>query len=103
MPQIRLQRPTAILFDINGTCANTTFVERILIPFFKKNFKNFVGKNFTNEQVQRDVRMLRKFAASNGLPEIPTEPVEAVKNGVEAVVNQMMEKDMENIALAQLR
>lgn len=106
MPQLRLHKPSAILFDINGTTANTSFVDRILIVYFKRNVKAFIINNWEHEQVQRDIKMLRKESAKNSsLPKISPDEGNpaAIQEDVEKLCNHCADHDIDFLALAQLR
>ncbi|KAI2801769.1 hypothetical protein RDWZM_000756 [Blomia tropicalis] len=104
MPQIRLRKPKAILFDINGTATYTSFTDRFLANFARRAVKSFLSINFNNEQIQRDIAMIRIDAKSNqGWPQVAAEGQEAIIADVEAIMNHCLDNDVDCLGLAQLR
>ena len=107
MPQVRLRKPKAILFDIGSTTTYTTFMDKTLAYHARKNCKNFLQTNWSNAQVVRDVDMARAAAAKNkekNWPQIPKDPPEAVWDAVAALMNFCLDHDDQDcLGLAQLR
>ena len=104
MPQVRLRKPGAILFDIGGTSTYTTFMDKTLAYYVRKNCRNFLSNNWTNGQVIRDVDMARAAAAKNkSWPQIATEPPDAVWDSVATLMNWCLDNDHDCLGLAQLR
>nr|XP_027200698.1 uncharacterized protein LOC113794764 [Dermatophagoides pteronyssinus] len=58
---VKIKRPKAILFDISGTVARESFVEKILQPYFKIAFQVYMDNSWLKDEWQD---CLRKLAAT---------------------------------------
>jgi len=104
MPQIRLRKPKAILFDINGTATYTTFSDRVLATYIRKNVRAFIHTNWGNAQVQRDLAMIKGACLANkDWPQVSIDSSEAAQDSVEKLVNFTLDNDADCMGLAQLR
>lgn len=106
MPQLHVRKPKAILFDVNGTVANTTFVSRILSGYLRRNIKPFLASQWTHPQLQRDIGMMRGVASAHSdWPQIApaTESPEVVQQSVETLVLFCLDRDIDFLPFAQLR
>lgn len=104
MPQVRLRKPKAILFDIGGTVTYTTFMDKNLAYYARKHVRVFLSNNWSNSQVVRDVDMTRAHASKNkGWPQVPKEPPEAVWDSIQSAMNFSLDNDQDCLGLAQLR
>ena len=106
MPQVRIQKPKAILFDINGTTANNSFCDRYLGLYIRKNVRGFLSVFWDHEQIQRDIRMMRIEVATNDqLPQVAPEGSEkaVLVDSVVRVVADALDKEIDLLSLAQLR
>ncbi|KAH7645625.1 enolase-phosphatase E1 [Dermatophagoides farinae] len=105
MPQLRLPKPRAIIFDITGTASNTTFVNRFLVHYLRISVKSFIGINWGHVQINRDINMLRKAAKSNpSWPQIPeTDSLELIQQAVSDLINFLIDNNLDCLAFAQLR
>ena len=107
MPQVRIQKPKAILFDINGTTANNSFCDRYLGLYIRKNVRGFLSVFWDHEQIQRDVRMMRNEVAEIPDQLSPVAPEGSEKNviidSVVKIVADSLDKEIDLLSLAQLR
>lgn len=69
MVQVKLPKPKAILFDLCGTATRESFVEKVLLPYFKAAFKSYIDSKWSDKSMQDDAKALAK--ASEGDSEAP--------------------------------
>ena len=106
MPQVRIQKPKAILFDINGTTANNSFCDRYLGLYIRKNVRGFLSVFWDHEQIQRDIRMMRiEVAEIEHLPQIAAESADkaVIIDSVVRAVAESLDKEIDLLSFAQLR
>ncbi len=49
MGQLKLPKPKAIIFDISGTAAKTSFIEKVLMLYIKSAIKDYVEEKWTEK------------------------------------------------------
>ncbi|KAH9406168.1 Enolase-phosphatase E1 [Tyrophagus putrescentiae] len=107
MPQVRLRKPKAILFDIAGTVTHTTFMDKVLAAHIRRNAATFVHNNWANGQIQADVELMRTAAAKNkSWPQIPpANDQAAVCDSVAKLANHLLDSsdNADCLGFAQLR
>jgi enolase-phosphatase E1 len=59
MGQLKLPKPKAIILDISGTAAKTSFIEKVLMPYIKSAIKDYVEEKWTEKQFIKDLERLR--------------------------------------------
>ncbi len=59
MGQLKIPKPKAIIFDISGTAAKTSFIEKVLMPYIKSAIKDYVEEKWTEKQFIKDLERLR--------------------------------------------
>jgi enolase-phosphatase E1 len=59
MGQLKLPKPKAIIFDISGTAAKTSFIEKVLMPYIKSAIKDYVEEKWTEKQFIKYLERLR--------------------------------------------
>lgn len=98
----KLKKPKAIVFDIAGTAAKHSYIDKMLLPYFQKHVRYYLEENWDTAQAQEDIERIR--AGSDG-PKIP--PKDGDKNAIlEAVVeyaNYCTEKKIEPSGYYMLR
>lgn len=73
MVQVKMKKPTAVIFDFSGTAARESFVEKYLLPYFKVAYKAYFDANWSKEECQADVKALAAVAARDSkAPKIDT-------------------------------
>lgn len=72
MVQLKMKKPKAILFDITGTVAKTTFIDMVLLPYVQKYCRNYFAENWNRKSAQSDINNLREQAKQD--PEAPKIP-----------------------------
>mgnify|MGYP002716572349 FL=1 len=55
---VKIKRPKAILFDISGTVARESFVEKILQPYFKIAYQVYMDNAWNKQEWQDCLRQL---------------------------------------------
>lgn len=105
MPQLRVTKPKAILFDVTGTASNTSFVERFLVTYLRKSVGKFIINNWSHIQIARDIDQLRKVSKENASwPDIPdTNKKEIISQAVSSLVGYLIDNKLDCLAFAQLR
>lgn len=105
MPQLRLAKPKAILFDVTGTASNTSFVNRFLVTYLRKSVAKFILNNWGHIQIIRDIDQLRKVAKENASwPDIPeSNNKEIISQAVSNLVGFLIDNNLDCLAFAQLR
>lgn len=78
MVQVKMKKPKAVLFDVSGTAARESFVEKVLLPYFKLAVKPYFESNWDQSPCSNDVVSLARTAAAQG-PEAPKIDLEASK------------------------
>lgn len=74
MVQLKVKKPNAVLFDISGTSARESFVEKVLLPYFKVAAKPYLENNWSKSECQEDVKAMMSVAKSDsGAPKIKDE------------------------------
>lgn len=69
---MKLKKPKAILFDITGTVAKTTFIDMVLLPYVQKYCRVYLEENWTRKAAQADINNLRAQVAQDAeAPKIP--------------------------------
>ena len=59
MANLKVPKPKAIIFDLSGTAAKTSFIDKVLIPYIKTNVKSYVEQKWTEIELTKDVERLR--------------------------------------------
>src|SRR5699024_3448585 len=103
--QIKVKKPTAILFDISGTAARESFVEKILIPYFKIAAKTYIENNWGKSEMETDAKALSKASVKDSeAPKIDTEaPKSQQIEQLNTYVQYCIDKGKDNKALAVFR
>ena len=78
MVQVKMKKPKAVLFDVSGTAARESFVEKVLLPYFKVGVKPYLEANWSQPTCVDDVQALMRAAAAQG-PEAPKADLAASK------------------------
>lgn len=105
MVQLRLKKPKALLFDISGTVAKTSFIDKVLLPYISANFKTYMNENWGSNAVRIDVENLRREAGGDA----KAPKVSANGNKDEVIdtcaeyVNYCVDANIENKAIILLR
>lgn len=58
--QVTMNRPMAILLDIEGTISDIKFVSHILLPFTKNNVRKYFDEMFDRPECQEMIERLRE-------------------------------------------
>ncbi|OTF73016.1 enolase-phosphatase E-1-like protein [Euroglyphus maynei] len=62
MVQVKVKKPNAVLFDIAGTVARESFVEKLLIPYFKVAYRVYLENNWSKSECKDAVKKLAEAA-----------------------------------------
>ncbi|KAH9412750.1 enolase-phosphatase E1-like [Dermatophagoides pteronyssinus] len=62
MVQVKIKKPNAVLFDIAGTVARESFVEKLLIPYFKVAYRVYLENNWAKQECKDAVKKLAEAA-----------------------------------------
>ncbi|KAF7494124.1 Enolase-phosphatase E1 [Sarcoptes scabiei] len=62
MVVIKVKKPKAVLFDISGTVARESFVEKILIPYFKIAHRVYMENTWQKPECQECIKQLAEMA-----------------------------------------
>ncbi|KAH7640102.1 enolase-phosphatase E1 [Dermatophagoides farinae] len=62
MVQVKVKKPNAVLFDIAGTVARESFVEKLLIPYFKVAYRVYLENNWSKPECAEAVKKLAEAA-----------------------------------------
>lgn len=105
VPILKVKRPRAILFDIIGTIAKTSFIDRTLLPYIRTHIRIFLEENWSNPSVQIDIENLRQQSkCETNAPMIPIEGEPAlIIDSVIAYVHHALEHNNESKAMITLR
>lgn len=66
MVQLQVKKPRAILFDISGTVAKSSFIDKVLMPYIRENIRTYLEENFDQRNVKTDIENLRFQAKKDG-------------------------------------
>jgi methionine salvage enolase-phosphatase E1 len=55
MANLKVPKPKAIIFDLSGTAAKTSFIDKVLIPYIK----SYVKQKWIEKELTKDVERLR--------------------------------------------
>lgn len=104
MVHLQVRKPNAILFDISGTVAKSSFIEKVLYPYISSNIRTYLEQNWDSESVRQDMAQLRLASAQNpNAPQIgELDREDAITTTVDYVA-YCMEHKMESNALTLLR
>ncbi|KAI2810444.1 hypothetical protein RDWZM_002579 [Blomia tropicalis] len=69
MVQLQVKRPRALLFDISGTVAKTSFIDKVLFPYITNYAETYFNENWDNDTTRQDLDALRAVSQSD--PEAP--------------------------------
>lgn len=67
MGQIKIKKPNAICFDISGTLARESFVEKILLPYFNLAYNVYLENNWTKSECKDCVKQLAETADKDSM------------------------------------
>lgn len=105
MGQIKIKKPKAICFDITGTVARESFVEKTLLPYFSLAYNVYLENNWTKPECQDCVKQLAKAADQDQMaPKIASSGEK--KNIISQVckyIDYCLEKNCETRAFAIFR
>ena len=60
MSAFRVDKPAAILLDIEGTMTDISFVSKVLFPFIKANVANYFEDTYNRPETQELIRRMRE-------------------------------------------
>ena len=60
MTTFRVDKPAAILLDIEGTMTDIHFVSKVLFPFIKANVSNYFEESFNKPETQELIKRMRE-------------------------------------------
>lgn len=86
MVQVKMKKPKVVLFDVSGTAARESFVEKTLLPYFKLAVKPYFENKWGDKECTEHVSALARAAAAqteNGAPQI--DPSQAKPVVIEAL------------------
>lgn len=106
MVQLQVKKPRAILFDISGTVAKSSFIDKVLMPYIKEFIRMYLEENYEQRNVRTDIENLRVQASrDDAAPKIPGPEAGRANliNATVAYVNYCADNKMENKAITLLR
>ena len=70
--EFKVKKPKAILFDISGAAMKISFIEKILLPYFRSQTRSFLEENYAQPETQEDIERIRNEPpAGADAPTIP--------------------------------
>lgn len=65
LPQnLKMEKPSAILLDIEGTTTDPTFVSRKLIPVIESNVPNYFRETYSRSETKELIKRIREARAA---------------------------------------
>ncbi|KAI2807764.1 hypothetical protein RDWZM_005230 [Blomia tropicalis] len=98
MVQVKIQKPKLVLFDVSGTAARESFVEKILLPYFKIAARIYFDNNWGTAQCDEDMKALARAAAAQAeAPKIDLSmPKPQVIDALQTYIDWAQEKLQDN-------
>ena len=106
MVQLQVRKPRAILFDISGSVAKSSFIDKVLMPYITEFIRTYLEENFEQKNVCTDIENLREQAKRDeAAPKIPGPEAgrPALIDATVACVTHCAECKKENKAITLLR
>lgn len=105
MVQIRLKKPNALLFDITGTVAKTSFIDKVLLPYIKTQFFQYMEENWGSKFAQIDLQALKEESEKEEqAPKVKLDGNrDSQTQSAFAYVNYCLENHKENRAMTLLK
>lgn len=63
MSLLTVRKPKAILFDVVCTVTKSSWLEKVVFPFYRKNVLAYLQRNWGNRVLMRDIDLLREQSA----------------------------------------
>lgn len=96
-----------VLLDIEGTTTSISFVKDTLFPFARKNLKDYIERNWSKEELQDVVKLLKQQCEEDKSNEltglIPITDGEGEIQSIVENVNWQMDNDRKTFALKKLQ
>lgn len=105
MAPLKVHKPAAVIFDLVATATKSFFIDQILLPYIKKNAKQYLIDNWKNEVLQHDVSLLRNASKKDeSAPKVAEESSGDAKTVQESVLKYVFhcldnKKDNEGMTL----
>ena len=102
----QMKKPKAIMFDITGTLTQSSFVSKLLIPFFKSYYMYYVEQFYTRDDLKNIILGLRLAAQIDSeAPKIAPEGAskEETLASIKKYVEHLLETNKENVPFLKLR
>lgn len=92
-----------LLFDIEGTTTNISFVKDVLFPYARNNCKNFLLENFEVSEIKSAVDDLCDLSIRDGVPIERSSDKEAFINSIVTNVHRQISEDRKTKELKNLQ
>ena len=109
---LNVNKPRAIVLDIEGTTTSISFVHDKLFPFVRQHLVDYIEKHFHEKEFRDDVDLLRQQAVldvQNGINDVPmicdwnNGDDQQIKKSIIANVFWQMDSDRKTTGLKQLQ
>ena len=92
-----------LLFDIEGTTTNISFVKEVLFPYARNNCRNFLIENFEAPEIKFAIDELCELSERDGTPINRSNDKEAFIDSIVANVQQQISEDRKTKELKNLQ
>lgn len=104
MVQLRLKKPKALLFDISGTVAKTSFIDKVLLPYITINVRSYLEQFWNTKPVNNTIEFMKVCASEDSsLVKIDTSSYFKTIDSCEAFTKDCIENKKENKAITLLK
>lgn len=96
---VKMKKPKVVLFDVSGTATRESFVEKVLLPYFKITVKPYLENNWQQTSCIDDVKALIKASLAQGEEAPKIDPNDDKSKQIEAILKYLywaQEKEQTN-------
>lgn len=88
---IKIKKPKVIVFDVSGTATKSSFIDKLLFPYIKKNLGSYLNE-FWEKEVIRHIDKIREEVDKERITN-PNMPSIAAKSDTKEIVIESVVKN----------